>query len=63
MVIKIPITRKLITVGASRGITLPKSWLNAYELQTGREITTIEMEIDGSIVIRPALARKKEKGK
>lgn len=56
-----PILRKLVNVGYSKGITLPKSWIDNAEQQTGKKITAISMEIDGSIVIRPVF--EKESGK
>jgi hypothetical protein len=38
-----PIIRKLTTVGDSRGVTLPKSWIEYYEKQFGRKITEVFM--------------------
>jgi hypothetical protein len=44
-----PIIRKLTTVGDSRGVTLPKSWIEYYEKQFGRKITEVFMETNGGL--------------
>ena len=46
-----PLVRKLTTVGAARGITLPKSWIDYYEKKLGRKITEVYMETDGPKII------------
>ena len=59
MCIKMPIIRKVTTVGASRGITLPKSWLEWIERESGQEITEVTVEIDKVLTIQPVLNKKK----
>lgn len=53
-----PITRKLTTVGASRGVTLPASWLALIEKETGSPVKEILMEVNESIVIKPVTPKK-----
>ncbi len=53
-----PIIRKLTTVGASKGITLPKSWLENAEQQTGEKIIAIALEVNDTITIQPVFAKK-----
>ena len=48
-----PIIRKLTTVGASKGITLPKSWLDNAEQEAGKKIIAIALEVNGKIIIQP----------
>ena len=56
-----PIIRKVTTVGAARGITLPKSWLEWIERETGQEITEVALEVDKVITITPILPKKQAK--
>jgi len=56
-----PIIRKVTTVGAARGITLPKSWLEWIERETGQEITEVALEVDKVITITPILQKKQAK--
>jgi len=54
-----PIIRKLTTVGSSRGVTLPKSWIDHIEKTSGRKIKEIAMEVNGSITLSPVPEPKK----
>lgn len=50
-----PLIRRIIDVGkTSKGITLPKTWLDFLETKYG-EIETVSMEVNGKLVIRPIL--------
>ena len=53
-----PIKRKLTIVGNSRGVTLPKSWIDSTEEQAGHRIKEVYMKVDGVIVIAPVLKRE-----
>lgn len=55
-----PIIRKLTVVGASRGITLPKSWIEEAEHTHGQKIKVITMEINDIITIRPVFESKEK---
>ena len=44
-----PIVRKLMDVGNSKSITLPKSWIESAEQQAGKKIIAIALEVNGKI--------------
>lgn len=53
-----PIIRKIIDVGkTSKGVTLPKSWLENFERETGKKITEVAMEVNGNLTIQPILPK------
>jgi len=57
-----PIIRKVIDVGkTSKGITLPKSWLEYYEKEAGKQIESVAMEVNSILTIKPIFAKKKPK--
>ena len=53
--IRMPLIHKLIRVGDSRAVTIPKTWLEYHEKKNGREIFKVGMELNGKIVIWPIL--------
>jgi hypothetical protein len=52
-----PMIRKIIQVGTSKAISLPKSWLEFYERKTGQHITEVSIEINGKLIVQPILSR------
>lgn len=52
-----PLIQKLIQVGDSRAVTIPKSWLTYYERQSGQSIKEVSVEVDGKLTIRPILKK------
>ncbi|MGD0330880.1 MAG: hypothetical protein ABSB40_10685 [Nitrososphaeria archaeon] len=55
-----PIKKAVISLGKySRAITLPKSWLEIYESQTGHKIKKVLMEVNGELKIKPYIERDK----
>ena len=55
-----PIIRKVIKAGPnSFAVTLPKTWLDLLERQTGEKITEVTLEVDGKITIEPLLHQAK----
>jgi hypothetical protein len=48
-----PLIQKIIQIGDSKAITIPKSWLEYYERKTGESITEVRVEITDSLVILP----------
>jgi hypothetical protein len=52
----LPIIRKIIQVGSSRAISLPKSWLTFYERQYGQNIKEVSVEVNGKLIISPIIA-------
>jgi antitoxin component of MazEF toxin-antitoxin module len=56
-----PLIQKVIQVGDSRAVTIPKSWLVYYERQSGESIKEVSVEVDGRLIIRPILNRTPSK--
>lgn len=55
---KMPIIRKVTTVGDARGITLPKSWLDWIKREYGVELKEVLVEIDNELKIIPLLPKQ-----
>jgi antitoxin component of MazEF toxin-antitoxin module len=53
-----PIVRKITGHGGSRGVTLPASWINLIEKETGQKLKAVLMDIDGLIIIKPLIEKK-----
>ena len=50
-----PLVRKIIEVGkTSKGVILPKSWLDFLEKKHGR-IDAVSIEVNGHLIIKPIL--------
>lgn len=56
-----PIIRKISTHGDSRGVTLPASWLEYIERESGTTLKEVSMDVDSVITIKPVLDNKKER--
>ena len=51
--------RKIIEVGkTSKGVILPKSWLDLIERETGKSIKEVAIEVNGILTIRPIIPKK-----
>ena len=55
-----PIVRKLMDVGNSKSITLPKSWIENAEQQAGKKIIAIALEVNGKITLQPVFGKESE---
>jgi antitoxin component of MazEF toxin-antitoxin module len=55
-----PIIRKIIPLGNSKAVTLPKTWLQYIEEKTGQGVKAVTMEVNGALTIKPKL---KDQGK
>lgn len=56
-----PIVRKIIEVGkTSKGVILPKSWLEYYEDEEGKPIEAVTIEVNKKLTIEPYIPKKKE---
>jgi antitoxin component of MazEF toxin-antitoxin module len=55
-----PIIRKILKVGDSKAITLPKSWI-AFLERENQEITEVTIEVDKVLTVSPILLKKKLK--
>jgi antitoxin component of MazEF toxin-antitoxin module len=50
-----PLVRKIIKVGTSRGITLPEDWLEWVERKLGAPPSEVLIEVDEELKIRPVI--------
>ena len=53
-----PILRKLMYVGDAKGITLPKSWIESAEQESGKKMVALALEIDKVITLTPVFEKK-----
>jgi hypothetical protein len=53
-----PIIRKLLNLGDSKAVTLPKSWLANAEANAeyGKKIVALALEVNGVITITPVFS-------
>jgi len=54
-----PITRRIIQVGRSFAITLPKSWVIDAQNKSGKKMIEVAMEVNGTIIITPKFGEDK----
>ena len=53
-----PIIKKIIEVGkTSKGVILPKSWLDLIERQTGKPLTEVSVTVNDNLTIQPLIAK------
>ena len=57
---KMPIIRKVIRVGGSKAVSIPKSWLEFLEKEHGVEIREVAVEVDRVLTIEPIVPEKRE---
>jgi len=53
-----PIIRKIIPLGNSEVVSIPRSWLRFYEKQTGQEINEVTVEVNRKLIIEPYVTVK-----
>jgi hypothetical protein len=58
---KMPLIRKIIEVGTSRAVTIPKDWLEFYEKQFGKPIEEVAIEVNEVLKIMPLIPKEKRK--
>jgi hypothetical protein len=58
---KMPLIRKIIEVGTSRAVTIPKDWLEFYEKQFGKPIEEVAIEVNKVLKIMPLIPKEKRK--
>jgi hypothetical protein len=56
-----PLIRKVIEVGTSRAVTIPKDWLDFYEKQFGKPIEEVAIEVNEVLKIMPLIPKEKRK--
>jgi len=52
-----PLIRKLVKLGNSQAITIPSSWLNYLEKQTGQKIRSVTIEVNGVLKVAPIIEK------
>jgi antitoxin component of MazEF toxin-antitoxin module len=57
-----PIIRKILNVGDSKAVTIPKSWIESAEEDSGKKVVALSMEVNGSIILQPVFEKKKARG-
>lgn len=45
-------------MGDSKAVTIPKSWLELVERETGQKITEVAIEVDNALIVTPILPKK-----
>jgi len=55
---EMPIIRKVIKVGHSRAVCIPKSWLEYHEKEKGKPIEAVAIEVNGKLTITPYTVEK-----
>jgi antitoxin component of MazEF toxin-antitoxin module len=50
--------KKVIQVGNSKAVSLPKSWLDLIERETGKPVKEVTMEVNGALTIQPILLKQ-----
>ena len=56
-----PIIRKVIKVGDSKGITIPKSWLEFVEKEAGQTCFEVAIEVNRILKIEPMFMKENKK--
>jgi antitoxin component of MazEF toxin-antitoxin module len=54
-----PIIRRIIAIGHSKAITIPKSWITNAEDEAGKKVVALALEVDGSITLQPVFEKTK----
>jgi antitoxin component of MazEF toxin-antitoxin module len=56
-----PLVRRIINLGKnSKGVILPKSWLEFYERQSRQSIKEVSMEVNGRLIIQPIFREERQ---
>jgi antitoxin component of MazEF toxin-antitoxin module len=53
------IVKRVRRIGGSRGIILPKTWMDSVERKLGHELTEVELQIDEEITVKPVRGESK----
>jgi antitoxin component of MazEF toxin-antitoxin module len=56
------VIRKIVKIGDSKGITIPKSWLDFFKREHGEEIREVTIEVNELLIISPILPKKENNG-
>jgi antitoxin component of MazEF toxin-antitoxin module len=50
-----PLIQKIIQIGDSKAVTIPKSWLTFHERQNKYPIKEVTIEVNSVLIIRPIM--------
>ncbi len=53
-----PMIRKVMVVGNSRAVSIPKGWLEYYEKQSGQQIREVAVDVNGALKIEPVIPKE-----
>ena len=53
-----PVIRRVLKVGNSKAVTLPKGWLDYFEKESGEKICEVAIEINRVLRISPVFEKK-----
>jgi antitoxin component of MazEF toxin-antitoxin module len=57
-----PIIRKVLKLGHSKAITIPLSWFEFFERESGENIREVSIEIDRVLTVQPIVKNKGKQG-
>jgi antitoxin component of MazEF toxin-antitoxin module len=57
-VFNLPLIRKVLKVGNSFAITIPKSWITSFERNTNQKIIELALEVNGILKVFPVFEKK-----
>jgi antitoxin component of MazEF toxin-antitoxin module len=56
-----PLVRKLVEIGNSKAVFLPKSWVEYYEEKFGQKIAEVAIEVNKILKIAPIFREKRQR--
>lgn len=56
-----PVIRKVMVLGNSRVVSIPKGWLEFYERETGQQIREVTVEVNRVLKIQPVISKESDK--
>jgi len=54
-----PIIRKVIEIGNSKAVCIPKSWFEYFENESGHKISEVTIEVNRVLKISPFIPKRK----
>jgi len=58
-----PLIRKVVEIGHSKAVFIPKTWLEYYEQESGQRIEKVAIEVNQTLKITPIIKQKTGKTK
>jgi antitoxin component of MazEF toxin-antitoxin module len=54
----LPIIRKVVEIGHSKAVFIPKTWFEYYEQESGQRIEKVAIEVNQVLKITPVIKKK-----